>query len=216
MRSTDQANESTARRTSALTRGLIGHEGPRPILLVPGLGGSGPAHWQTHWQRQLEGARRLIHGDWRTPDLERWTQAVVREVAVSRRAPVVIAHGYACLAAVRAASLGARIRGLLLVAPADPERYDIDEDLMRKRLGCPGIVVASSDDPGMKLVRAGSWAAAWNLRLVVYRNAGHINAESGFGPWPEGLSYVDQLAGDDEAMLPPDRSGTATQPRNLR
>ena len=37
-------------------------------------------------------------------------------------------------------------------------------------------------------------ASAWGSRFVLYRNAGHINAESGFGPWPQGLTHVQELA----------------------
>jgi predicted alpha/beta hydrolase family esterase len=43
-------------------------------------------------------------------------------------------------------------------------------------------------------MRAGALASIWGSQLVVYRNAGHINAESGFGPWPQGLTHVHELA----------------------
>jgi predicted alpha/beta hydrolase family esterase len=55
-------------------------------------------------------------------------------------------------------------------------------------------MVASSNDPWLKLIRAGTLASAWGSRFVLYRNAGHINAESGFGPWPQGLTHVQELA----------------------
>jgi predicted alpha/beta hydrolase family esterase len=29
--------------------------------------------------------------------------------------------------------------------------------------------------------------------FVPYRNAGHINAESGFGPWPQGFAHLQEL-----------------------
>jgi hypothetical protein len=53
-----------------------------------------------------------------------------------------------------------------------------------KPLGVPGMLIASSDDPWMKMTHARYWAENWGLRFSCLRNAGHINVESGFGPWP--------------------------------
>ena len=165
-----------------------------PILFVPGLRGSGPVHWQTHWQRQIPGARRIAHQDWQNPDVYAWTQAVVRATHAMPQAPMIIAHSFGCLAVVCAGYAGARIRAALLVAPADPERFGIGAELAGKPLPFASTMVASSNDPWLKLIRAGTLASAWGSRFVLYRNAGHINAESGFGPWPQGLTHVQELA----------------------
>ena len=37
-------------------------------LIIPGLGGSGPVHWQTRWQEKLSTARRVEQADWDRPD----------------------------------------------------------------------------------------------------------------------------------------------------
>jgi uncharacterized protein len=34
------------------------------ILVIPGLGGSGPEHWQTRWEGRLSTARRVEQDDW--------------------------------------------------------------------------------------------------------------------------------------------------------
>jgi predicted alpha/beta hydrolase family esterase len=34
------------------------------LLIVPGLGGSGPDHWQTRWEQKLSTARRVEQSDW--------------------------------------------------------------------------------------------------------------------------------------------------------
>ena len=166
-----------------------------PVLIVPGLGDSGPQHWQSHWQRQLPGARRVTQQNWQNADLEVWTATLAREIEASTPAPMIIAHSFGCLATLRVAYSGARIRAALLVAPADPERFGIGAELTRKPLPFASTMIASSNDPWLKLIRAGALASAWGSRFVLYRNAGHINAESGFGAWPQGMTHVHELAG---------------------
>ena len=45
---------------------------------------------------------------------------------------------------------------------------------------------ASADDPFVKIERARAIAQAWGSRLEEIGNAGHVNGDAGFGPWPEG------------------------------
>ena len=45
-------------------------------LIVPGFRGSGPAHWQTWFETQVPGARRVSGIDWEQPVLPHWAQAV--------------------------------------------------------------------------------------------------------------------------------------------
>jgi len=178
-----------------------------PVLIVPGLRDSAPAHWQTHWQKQIQGSRRVVQCDALTPDLGAWTFAVQAQIDACARAPVIIAHGFGCLATVSAVTHGSTIRAALLVAPADPERFGFDASLGGRALPFPTTVVASSDDPSLKLVRAAALASGWGSVFVPYRNAGHINAESGFGPWPQGFSHLHELM----QRAPSRRSFTATR-----
>ena len=43
---------------------------------------------------------------------------------------------------------------------------------------------------------AGAYARAWGYEFVRLQNAGHINIESGFGPWPLGLALLQSLLGE--------------------
>jgi predicted alpha/beta hydrolase family esterase len=52
------------------------------------------------------------------------------------------------------------------------------------------IVVASTDDPFAGLERPKAFAAVWGSELVILESAGHINAASGYGPWPNGEKLV--------------------------
>ncbi|HJR23337.1 MAG TPA: alpha/beta hydrolase, partial [Dongiaceae bacterium] len=38
-----------------------------PVLIITGLGGSGPEHWQSLWQARLPDARRVEQADWDKP-----------------------------------------------------------------------------------------------------------------------------------------------------
>ncbi|MBC7832417.1 MAG: alpha/beta hydrolase, partial [Hyphomicrobium sp.] len=44
-----------------------------PTLIVPGLHGSGPDHWQSWFERQIPNCVRVIQGDWASPNLQLWS-----------------------------------------------------------------------------------------------------------------------------------------------
>jgi predicted alpha/beta hydrolase family esterase len=54
-------------------------------------------------------------------------------------------------------------------------------------LQVPGVIVASRSDVLADYSSAEKLARLWGLELADAGDAGHINAESGHGPWPEGL-----------------------------
>ena len=41
-------------------------------LIVPGLGNSGPEHWQTYFQNSAPNFSRVEQSDWDTPTCEDW------------------------------------------------------------------------------------------------------------------------------------------------
>lgn len=51
----------------------------------------------------------------------------------------------------------------------------------------PSILVASSNCPTCSMARAKTLADAWGSTLVEAGDSGSIDAQSGHGPWPEGL-----------------------------
>lgn len=89
-----------------------------------------------------------------------------------------------------------RIVGALLVAPADPERRGILADFAPvpyQPLPYRSIVVASTNDPFCPVRTAGAYARAWKSEFVRLPDAGHINVEAGFGPWPLGSALLQSL-----------------------
>jgi predicted alpha/beta hydrolase family esterase len=85
-----------------------------------------------------------------------------------------------------------KIAGAFLVAPSDVEApsYPIDAGAFRpipmQPLPFPSMVVASTDDQYAAIERSRAFAGAWGSKIVEIGDAGHINADTGFGMWPEG------------------------------
>ena len=169
-------------------------------IIVPGWRNSGPGHWQSLWARSLPHAVRVVQDDWERPDPVHWIASVARAVDESPCPALLIAHSLGCLTVARLPiALRAKVAGALLVAPADVERPGAPVALRGfapiadQPLPFQSVVVASDDDPCCELSRAREFAAAWGSRLVVVPGAGHINTDSGFGAWPQGLKLLAAL-----------------------
>ncbi len=182
-------------------------------LIIPGLNSSGSAHWQTWLESQLPDAVRVIQGDWKRPDLPEWSSRIRREIS-RRSGPILIAaHSFGALAAVQAAEdYSHRIAGALLVAPADPDKFGVTDLLPAARLSFPSVLVASTNDRWLSIERAQGLAARWGALLVHLGDAGHINTESGYGPWPGSLALLRQL----ETEAHTNHRVTEDRPRALR
>lgn len=175
---------------------------PSPtILIVPGLGSSGPAHWQTHWEQHY-GYQRVQQRDWDNPICEDWVQNLEAAVVAAGPGVVLVAHSLGCITIAHWASTTRhRIKGALLVAPADVDRSDMPSEIVNfapiplARLPFPSIVVASTTDEYVTLARAQELAEAWGSRFVNVGALGHINSESGLGLWPEGHVLLQELVG---------------------
>jgi len=164
------------------------------ILIVPGLHNSGPTHWQSWFENTLPATRRVEQVDWERPGLSEWSERVCAAIAEQNDPVWIIAHSFGCLAAAHAGFVsGNRIRAALLVAPADPARFGEPAALLEKRLAFPSLVVASRSDPWVKTSIAEHWANVWGSRYRNIGDAGHINVDAGYGPWPEGLAFFQEL-----------------------
>lgn len=175
-----------------------------PIILIPGLGNSGPQHWQRLWQTELGAdARAVEQADWDRPDFADWLRRLDAAIAARPQPPVLVAHSLSCALVAHWAERHRRdIAGALLVAPADvdsdlhtPPETRAFRPMPMARLPFPSIVIASSDDPYVTTSRAAAFARAWGSRLVEIGAAGHINTAAGFGAWPLGRLLLDELRG---------------------
>jgi uncharacterized protein len=192
------------------------------VLIVPGFRGSGPTHWQTWLEERVPGARRVSGIDWDAPALGVWAARVRAEIVEAPGPVWLVAHSFGCLAAALGGSDRAGlVAGALLVAPADPERFSpaglrvsstgrpevspsLTPYIPKAPLGFPCMLVASRDDPWMPISKLRYLASRWDAELVDVGNAGHINVDSGFGPWPQGLELLHRLQKAGQALAQPE------------
>jgi len=138
------------------------------ILILPGWQGSGPQHWQSLWQAQ-SGFQRVEQHDWLQPLRGDWI-ARLEDVVLSTDEPAVLVAQEA-------------LRPMLASWLPIP----------LQALPFKSTLVASQDDPYCSLERALGFAAAWGSRRVDAGAAGHINADSGLGDWPQGQALLNEL-----------------------
>lgn len=165
------------------------------ILFLPGFKGSGPLHWQTRWESRLSAARCVNMGDLHKPVFEDWRANLVKTVAECEKPVVLVAHSIGAAVAVKSADrFGGKVAGAFLVAPPEVENPSIRPRHLltfgparRDPLPFPSVVIASRNDPFCSFEKAEEMAADWGSLFMDAGESGHINHESGHGPWPEGL-----------------------------
>lgn len=173
-------------------------------LIVPGWQGSPDDHWQSHWHSTLPNSARVEQDDWLTPKREDWVAALEAAIAADEAPVILIAHSLGCItvahwAAQASPSLLRRVRGALLVAPADVERPACSPALRnfapipQRLLPFPSQVVTSDNDPAVSAPRAMQLARAWGAEAGVLGGAGHINVKSGHRRWEQGFAYLYRL-----------------------
>ena len=169
------------------------------FLLLHGLEGSGPAHWQA-WlagrlrERGLQVSfPSLPEAD--NPRLDRWLDALHEEL---ERLPVadttVICHSLGCLLWLHhaARSPAQTVARALLVAPPQPDVDDpqspgfrpvpLDREGVAAAAG-ETLLVCSTDDPWGPPEVARRIGEAIGVPIDWIEDAGHVNPPGGYGPW---------------------------------
>ncbi len=172
------------------------------VLILPGLGSSGPQHWQSLWQRLDSSFVRVEQSDWQAPNRDAWCARLDELVKSDARPTILVAHSLACALVAHWASrsFDPSVQAALLVAPADVECAQHTPDcvrsfapLPRARLPFPSILVASQNDPYADIARARELADQWGARFVDAGEQGHLNADSALGTWPAGRALLREL-----------------------
>lgn len=181
-------------------------------LIVPGWQGSGDDHWQSHWQRSLPNSARVEQLDWLTPRREDWVAALEKQIVADPRPAILIAHSLGCVtvahwaAQAPVASLR-RVRGALLVAPADVQRPNCPEPLRnfapipQHLLPFPSQLVGSDNDSAASAARVIELAREWGSETAILSGAGHINVKSGHQRWEQGFAYLFRLQSRIEQQM---------------
>ncbi|WP_297536546.1 alpha/beta hydrolase [Amycolatopsis sp.] len=171
------------------------------MVIVPGLGGSGRGHWQSYWLRERRGAVRVEQRDWDRPDRDEWVAELHDTVQRAAGPVVLVAHSLGCHTVAHWAHRhDAQVRAALLMAPPDID-YSASRGAPIADFGPPAtdslpfptVLAASSTDLWAEIGWSRLLAKQWDARFVDLGDAGHVNAEAGFGPWSHGEEIVRDL-----------------------
>ena len=169
----------------------------KEIVILPGIGGSGDAHWQTRWEQADSSMHRFRPDDWDQPTLGDWYDALERSVKAMPAPPLLVAHSLSCLLIAHWQSRSALpVAGALLVAVPDPASAVFPPEAAsfasapRTRFRFPSLIIASNNDPYAAPEYSRATANQWGSGLVEAGALGHINGASELGDWPEGLRLL--------------------------
>jgi predicted alpha/beta hydrolase family esterase len=170
-------------------------------LIVPGLGNSGPEHWQTFFENSGDNFKRIIQQEWDAPVCNDWVITIDKAVSdYNADSVVLIGHSLGCITIAHWANQFKKlIKAALLVAPSDVEAQGYSfpakgfSPRPTEKINFKTVVVASEDDPWVSLERAKYFADSWGSEFVNIGKAGHINAASGHYEWKEGFKILKNL-----------------------
>jgi len=163
------------------------------ILLSPGYGWANDSHWMARWSRQMKSASLVEHKDYITPKKADWIGDIVLAVENAPKPVVLVGHSLGCIAIAHASSFfsAEKVKGVFFVTPSDWERDNLIpefpnhdfREVPRGKLPYPSQLLASRNDPFMEFSKSEELASAWGASLIDAGEAGHINVDSGQGPW---------------------------------
>lgn len=171
-------------------------------IIVPGLGNSGPNHWQSIWQKELPNALRVEQANWDRPVCDDWVRHLAQSLEGKELSQtILIGHSLGCIAIVHwAHRYRQKVKGAFLVAPADIERPAHDflgegfTPVPLMPLPFRSKMIVSTNDPWLSVGQANVYANGWESELHWIGEAGHINGDAGYGPWPEGKALLQEIA----------------------
>ena len=123
-------------------------------------------------------------------------------IAASLERTIIVAHSLGCLAVAHWANAypekTIKIKSALMVAPPDVESSSYIPETLRRFathnvIPFPSVLVGSENDHYMTLASVQRLAEYWGSRFVNAGAVGHINLDSGHGPWPWGEALLMDL-----------------------
>jgi len=164
------------------------------LLMLHGWGGSDAPHWQA--ELAAETAKNygtvsfplIQHPHF--PSLNRWRREVLHHLH-DFKPDTVVCHSLANTLwfHLAAEEVLPSIQRLFMVSP--PSRHTVIEGLddfypaplPDSLYSTEAQLIVSDNDPYVALLEAKETAAHFDIPLTILRDAGHINADSGYGKW---------------------------------
>jgi hypothetical protein len=176
----------------------------KKVLLLHGWGGSDFPHWQSWLASELAkdygSVSFLEFSDFDFPSLETWKRELKKEL-LEFKPDIVICHSLANTLWFHLCNDGDidAVQKLYLVAPPSMS-CDIEElksffpvktpdDIKAKET----LLITSTNDPYMSVDEAHELKEKLGVPMEMLKDAGHINADSGFGEWPWILKKIKGL-----------------------
>ena len=173
----------------------------KKVLILAGWGGSDFPHWQSWLAGELAKnygkVSFLEFSNFEFPNKNTWKHELIKEID-SFRPDIVICHSIAnilwfhiCneLYALHGDAIDS-IEKLYMVVPPSL-KCDIEElssfypcDIPKNLYAKESLLITSTDDPYMTQDEAKELQETLHVEMKVLQNAGHINADSGYGKWP--------------------------------
>ena len=172
------------------------------VLILHGWGGSDAPHWQS----ELAGAVAKAYGTVSFPLLDnchfpsknRWVKQV-KEILEDFKPDTIVCHSLANILwfwfCNETEEEIVQLKRLFLVSPPS---LTTDIDTIKTFFPCtlPNdlhadkiVMIVSDNDPYVEVAETQMMADHFEIPLQIIENAGHINAESGYGKW----EYIENL-----------------------
>lgn len=173
------------------------------IVNVPGYTNAGPAHWQTLLENKFANFQRVMQQDWLSPVREHWVQGIEDTVSQIEGDIILVGHSCGAVAITQWALAcdSSKVKGALLVAPADIDRDSAIKEIQVQRplpdslLPFTTKLIYSDNDEHSSAIRSEQMGKNWGSELILVKGASHFHTEAGFGDWPEAEKWIEQLAG---------------------
>jgi predicted alpha/beta hydrolase family esterase len=173
----------------------------KKVLLLHGWGGSDFPHWQSWLAGEIAKDYGCVDflrfSDFERPKRDVWMQELLNTLE-DLKPDIVICHSLANTLWMHICQTQQiqKVQKLYLVAPPSLhcEIQELKEffpqQLPATLNAADTLLVCSDNDPYMNLAEAKELQENLNIEMKILENAGHINAESGYGQWPWMLQEI--------------------------
>lgn len=173
----------------------------KKVLLLHGWGGSNQPHWQCWLAGELAKEYGCVSffefSDFDTPKLDVWKKELLAHLQ-DFRPDIVICHSLANILWFHLCNDEAlqEVHKLYLVAPPSLE-CKIEElqsffpvQAPKKLYAKKILLITSTNDPYLSVEEADKLQKELEIAMHVIKDGGHLNAASGYGPWPWLLQQI--------------------------